>query len=82
VTNLGAGPTPAGTVAFANGSGTLAVQGAAQQPLPALAAGASASVAWQVVGVAPADPSVGSTYQLTATTGELVAVLTGEVTVS
>jgi hypothetical protein len=81
VTNIGSAASAAGTVSFENSDGTLAVQGPATLALPALSAGQSTTVTWQVQGVTPSDPSLGTSFQVTSATGDLTTGITDSLTV-
>lgn len=81
VTNISGQSSEAGTIAFSNSNASLLVQGAAQQTLPALGPGESATITWQVQAVTPSDPSLGSTFEVQANAGGIASSLSDQVIV-
>jgi hypothetical protein len=82
VTNIGSQPTSPGTISFINSDGSMILSSQAQQDLPALAAGASASFTWTADILTPPNPDFGSAYQVQAVAGDVEASVTDQINIT
>ncbi len=80
VTNIGLEATSTGTLSFTNDDGGLTVQGDAQQPLPALVPGASATISFSVAVSTPSNGDTSPSFQIVAQAGSQSAELDDNVT--